>query len=175
MTLILTQPSLDDAASVMAYRQVMLANGDILHGCAGLEDTTSYEEWLDFDHRLRRKFGNDYAPETVFLAIRQDDRKLLGIIDFRNPISEKLLKFGGHVGYSVLPSERRKGVATEMLRCLLPHCRQAGLNRILLTCAKENIASRNVIVANGGQLENEVPDAIGISRSGIILRFWIPL
>jgi len=163
------------ADQVMAYREEMLANGDILHGCAGLEDVQSFWEWIDFDCRLRAKFGAEYSPSKVFLAIRKDDDKLVGIMDFRHPLSEKLLRYGGNIGYSVRPLERNKGYATEMLRLLLPICREAGETRVLITCAKDNIASRKVIKANGGQLENEVEDAICISHSGIIQRFWIEL
>ena len=163
------------ADQVMAYKEEMLANGDILHGCAGLEDVQSFSEWIDFDGRLRAKFGAEYSPSEVFLAIRKDNDKLVGIMDFRHPLSAKLLQYGGSIGYSVRPLERKKGYATEMLRQLLPICRAAGETRVLISCAKDNIASRKVIEANGGHLENEVEDAIGISHSGIIQRFWIEL
>ena len=163
------------ADQVMAYKAEMLANGNILHGCAGLEDVDSFDEWIDFERRLRVKYGADACPSDVYVAIRRDDDRLVGIMDFRHPLSAKLLECSGHIGYSVRPSERCKGIATEMLRLLLPFCRDAGENRVLITCAKENIASRKVIEANGGQLENEVADTIGISHSGTILRFWIQL
>ena len=163
------------AEQVMAYKEEMIANGDILHGCAGLEDVQSFSEWIEFDGRLRAKFGAEYSPSEVFLAVRKDDDRLIGMMDYRHPLSEKLLRYGGSIGYSVRPSERRKGFATEMLRLLLPICRAAGETRVLITCAKDNVASRKVIEANGGRLENEVEDAIGISHSGIIQRFWIEL
>ena len=85
------------------------------------------------------------------------------------------MECSGRIGYSVRPSERRKGIATAMLRLFLPFYCAAGEKRVVITCAKENIASRKVIEANDGQLENEVPDSIGISHSGTILRFWIQL
>ena len=163
------------AEQVMAYKAEMLENGNIFHGCAGLEDVDSFDEWIDFERRLRVKYGDEACPSDVYLAIRRTDDRLVGITDFRHPLSAKLMECSGHIGYSVRPSERRKGIATEMLRLLLPYCLAAGEKRVLITCAKENIASRKVIEANGGQLENEVADSIGISHSGIILRFWIQL
>lgn len=74
-----------------------------------------------------------------------------------------------------LPSERRKGYAIEMLNLLLAVCREFGKKRVLLTCDKTNEASRKTIITNGEVLENEVPDDVGLSESGIIQRYWIAL
>ena len=74
-----------------------------------------------------------------------------------------------------LPSERRKGYAIEMLNLLLAVCREFGKKRVVLTCDKTNEASRKTIITNGEVLENEVPDDVGLSESGIIQRYWIAL
>lgn len=114
--LILVRPSAQYADQVMEYRAEMLANGDTLDGCAGLEDVSCFSEWIDFDNRLKRKYGDGYVPSDVFLAVRRSDLRVVGIADFRHPLSEFLLRFGGSIGYSVRPSERRKGYASQMLR-----------------------------------------------------------
>ena len=123
MDLKLVRPAPEYAEQVMRFREKMLANGDSLDGCAGLEAVDSFEQWIDFEHRLRRKYGREYVPSEVFLAVRTEDDKLVGIIDYRHPLSPFLLRYGGNIGYSVLPEERRKGYAGEMLRLLLPVCR----------------------------------------------------
>ena len=72
-------------------------------------------------------------------------------------------------------SERQKGYASEMLKLVLPICRDFGESKVLLTCDKGNVASQRTIIKNGGMLENEISDTVGLSKSGIIQRYWISL
>ena len=97
------------------------------------------------------------------------------MIDFRHLLTDFLLNFGGNIGYSIRPSERRKGYATEMLSLLLSLCRSFREQRVLLTCDKDNEVSRKVIIKNHGILENEVEDSVGLGQSGVIQRYWIEL
>lgn len=88
----------------------------------------------------------------------------LGRIALRHHLTPHLLEVGGHIGYDVRPSARRKGHATAMLRAVLPHVAALGITHALLTCDVDNGASRRVIEVNGGRLEDE--------RAGK-LRFWL--
>ena len=147
MYLKLIRPTCEYADQVMQYKDDMLANNDSFDGCAGLEEVDSFTEWIDFENRLKRKYGEGYVPSEVFLGVRIEDDKVVGIIDYRHPLTPFLLKYGGNIGYSILPSERHKGYASEMLKLLLEICREFGEKKVLLTCDKTNEASRKTITA----------------------------
>ena len=171
--LVLLRPSGKYADQVMAFKDELQKNGDSFDGCAGLEDCASFEEWVRFEERLRARYKEGYVPSEVFLGVRKRDDRLVGIIDYRHPLSGFLLRYGGNIGYSVRPSERRKGYASEMLRLMLDICRDYGEKRVLLTCDTDNTASRKTILKNGGVLENEIEDTVGLSSGGRIQRYWI--
>lgn len=171
----LVKPTKEYENQVMECRKIFLENNETFAGCAGLEEVNSYQEWIDFDNRLSKKYGKDYVPSTVFLAIRINDNKLIGITDFRHKLTDFLYSYGGNIGYSIIPSERRKGYGKEMLKLLLAHCKKVGVHRVLITCDKENIASSKTIISNGGILENEVIDEVNLVESGTIQRYWISL
>ena len=81
--------------------------------------------------------------------------ELAGVINVRHHLTPHLEEIGGHIGYSVAPSWRCKGVATKMLRGALERCEQLGISHVLLTCNADNLASWRVIERCGGALERE--------------------
>ena len=89
----------------------------------------------------------------------------LGRITVRHELTDRLRRQGGHIGYDVRRSRRRRGHATAMLAAALPVARGLGINPALVTCDTTNVASRRVIERNGGVLADE--------RDGV-LRFWVP-
>ena len=92
-------------------------------------------------------------------------------MNIRHRLDPYLLQYGGHIGDGIRPSERRKGYATEMIRLALLECKKLGIDRVLMVCEKENVASAKSIRKNGGILENELVD----DRGRIQQRYWIDL
>jgi predicted acetyltransferase len=113
----------------------------------------------------------DDVPNLIYWLVR--GRRILGTVRLRLTINESLLQIGGHIGYEVRASERRKGYATILLRTALEKARERGLERVLLTCARDNVASARTICRHGGILENEVVSRRSgkvVQRYGITLR-----
>ncbi|MDV9176287.1 GNAT family N-acetyltransferase [Streptomyces sp. W16] len=108
----------------------------------------------------RRPAG--FVPNSWYWYVDGDE--YLGRIQVRHRLTPHLLDQGGHIGYGVRPTARRRGYATAMLRDVLPYARALGLDQVLVTCDVTNIGSRKVIEAGGGEFEDE--------RGGK-LRFWI--
>jgi len=107
-----------------------------------------------------------HVPATFFWVV--DDAEpatYLGSIAVRHGLTPFLLEVGGHIGYSVRPSARRRGVATQALRLVLPHAATLGIDPALVTCDTDNVGSAAVIEANGGVLE----DVRGDKK-----RYWVP-
>ena len=94
------------------------------------------------------------------------------MIQVRHYFNEYLEKFGGHIGYSVRPSERRKGYAKKMLKDCLKYCEEINLDKVLITCMDSNVGSRKTILRNGGVYENTVFEP---SREVNLERYWITL
>ena len=170
----LVTPTMEYKDQVMAFKAEMLEYGSDFEGCSGLENTETYEEWLDFRGREKRK---GWLPSHTYLTVRRSDGRVVGIINYRpSPLSDFVLQYGGHIGYSIRLSERRKGYAKEQLRLTLEKCRAAGEDRVLLTCDHQgNPGSEKTILANGGVLEKEVEDTPGLGNFGRIRRYWITL
>ena len=147
---------------------------------SGLGDTLKWnlaEITADFDRVLRDltryKPGNELPKgfvhsEYLWLV---EGKEYLGRVSIRHTLSDRLRQFGGHIGYEVRPSARRKGHATRMLGLALRRARELGIGPVLVTCDVGNYGSRAVIEANGGVLEGEfeVPQY----HDKPIRRYWI--
>lgn len=157
-----------------SFKQEFFDNGETtINGSELLDHTDSYDEWL-------KSVTDNTDPDTVnpswvvtdtFFAFDENNR-IVGIIDLRHELNDFLKDFG-NCGYSVRPSERRKGYATEMLKLVLEHARQIGMDKVQLSVERSNEASVKTITKNGGkyersfEFENEKADVyminIGIS------------
>ena len=147
---------------ILAYRQEFLEKGDSINGSRGLHHYEAIEGWLEqirdcaFDN-------NSYigVPVTTFLALRKESGRAEGIphivgnIEIRHRLNPALEELGGHIGYSVRPSERRKGYAVRMLRETLAFARGLGLERVMLDCDADNTGALKTILKCGGVFEKD--------------------
>lgn len=167
-------PREEHKEQVENYLKEHFENGEYhLNGVGGLDKIKDFEEWLHKiqDENVKEKVKEGRVQSTLYLGIRKSDNRIIGTIQIRHELNEYLLNIGGHIGDGVRPSERRKGYATEMIRLALEKCKEIGLDKVLITCNKDNIGSRKSIQNNGGILENETLDEIGKE----LQRFWIEL
>ncbi|PWH07550.1 GNAT family N-acetyltransferase [Brachybacterium endophyticum] len=88
----------------------------------------------------------------------EDGGPVLGFLSIRHVLNDFLLRLGGHIGYSVRPSQRRKGIASGALTAGLQEARERGIDPVLVTCEEGNLASRLTIEHRGGQYENSIED-----------------
>ena len=113
----------------------------------------------------------DFVPHSTFWLVDARD-EIVAISNLRHRLNDFLLTYGGHIGYGVRPSARRKGYATELLRRTLVEARTRGIDRVRLTCSKSNAASAKTILRNGGVLDDE---AYMPEHGEVICRYWIAL
>lgn len=123
------------------------------------------------DHLEHKEATEDRVPDSVYFLLDEDRDRLLGAVNIRHYLNEFLLREGGHIGTGIRPSERRKGYATELIRLALQKCKELGIDRVLITCDKDNIGSAKSIIKNGGVLENEFVNSDG----EIEQRYWIEI
>jgi predicted acetyltransferase len=112
-----------------------------------------------------------FVPHSSFWLINSNN-KIIGVSNIRHELSDQLKRDGGHIGYGVRPTERRNGYGATLLAKSLIKAKGIGLEEVLLTCNKENIASVKVILKNGGKFESE--EFID-SRRITIQRYWVRL
>jgi len=164
-------PTMEHKQAALEYRQEHFDCGVTeIHGDGGLDGAATFEDWLEWIQNAPQiKFSEELVPATIYFGIHDD--KIVGTIQIRHKLNERLLKTYGHIGYGVRPSERRKGYATKMLKLALEKCRELGINKVLISCDRDNIASAKTILKNGGVFDKEFAEKNG----NIVQQYWITL
>ena len=128
----LTRPTEAMSGEISAYRQAMLDAGSEMDGCGPLSRMEDPAEWIAFCKTLDEgtNVPERWIPATQFVCLRGE--KIVGMIQVRRELNDFLREYAGHIGYSVRPDERKKGVATWMLQNVLPYCRDIGLTRVMV-------------------------------------------
>ena len=170
--IILIKPDLSYADEIIKYKEESLKENPLINGAAGLNNFSSIEGWLE---ELKMKSSEDTIPEglvpsTTYLAVREIDNYIVGMIDIRHYLNEFLTQVGGNIGYDVRKSERNKGYAKQMLKLALEKCKELKIKKVLITCDEDNIASEKVILSANSKFE-DIRNIDGENKK----RFWIEL
>ena len=166
----LRRPTLEDKDAILEMIAEFDAAKSYMHGGVGStwKRAKNYEDWLKIVEQQEdaENLPEGWVPAIQFISVDEENRPL-GFLALRLLLNEKLFIEGGHIGYSIRPSQRRKGLAKMQLELGLAEARkQQGLERVLITCDEDNEASRRTILSAGGVYENT------IDRSQ---RYWIDL
>ena len=165
--MILRRPSQTDKEAILEMMAEFEREQAAHDGGFWNADNFVYEEWLE--ENLQAEAGlnipENWVPAIQLLSFDVAGQAL-GFLNLRLRLNDYLLENGGHIGYSIRPSERGKGYAKEALRQGLQVAKEKNIKKVLVTCSTENPASRAVIVVNGGAFEDV--------RNGVE-RYWIDL
>ena len=170
--IILVKPDLSYADEIIKYKEESLAESPIINGSAGLDRFSSIEIWFE---ELKKRSCEDTVPKglvpsSTYLAVREKDNYIVGMIDIRHYLNEYLTQVGGNIGYGVRKTERNKGYAKQMLKLALEKCKELKIKKVLITCDEDNIASEKVILSANAKLE-DIRNVDGENKK----RFWIEL
>lgn len=128
----------------------------------------NFEDFLSIIQKDITENPNGVNSHLFFLL---ENERILWAIQIRHHIDHPhLIETGGHIGYGIRPSERGKWYATEMLRLALLEAKKLWIERVLITCYDDNIASAKVIENNGGVFERYAE-----KEGKKLRRYWIIL
>ncbi len=153
-------PSMEYKEKAIDYINEFNEYGSEVNGSGSLDDflkESTYEKWLEkvMNYIDIANLPEPYVPDLTYFYVREEDDRIVGMVNIRLALNDFLRKEGGHIGYSVRPTERRKNYATDMLSLALKVCGKIGIKEVLVSCDKENAASVGVIRKCDGLLKDE--------------------
>ena len=172
---ILVKPDASYAEEIRSYREEMLLAGSSMDGTGALRRLENPLEWLKYNAVMEnpKTVPDNKVSATQLVLTDTDTGRIYGMLQIRHDLNEYLKKFAGHIGYSVRPTERRKGYAKMMLKQALKYCNEElCLSRVMVSCLVENEASRRTILACGGVFEEKVYEHI---ENVWLEKYWITL
>lgn len=168
----LSRPSLALQNAYLTFYREWVERGEKMVPWVISRDPTDFQGMIEFllKNENGEQLPDGWVPDSTYWMVT-GERRIVGVVNIRHGLTEQLLNRGGHIGYGIRPSERRKGYATKLLSLALEKARELGLEKVLVVCDEWNVGSEKTIRKNGG-----VQDTSYVEDDGnVILRFWIDL
>lgn len=157
----LIRPSIEYKEAGIDYINEHYAYNSPINGCGGLNRyLNNYEGWLKKLENDMSNPGPGRVHALTYYLVRESDNKIVGMVNIRLELNDRLLRCGGNIGYGIRPSERRKGYNKINLYLALEVCQEYGLEEVLLDCDEENIGSKRSMEALGGVLISKYEDPV---------------
>lgn len=172
MNLKLVSPSVELKESYIDYINEWIEAKEKIVPLSSDSKNLSFEDMLDKwkEESNTEVLSRRLVPANTYFLV-DDTNKIYGCLNFRHFLNDHLIYIGGHIGYGVRPSERNKGIASYMLKLALELIdTEHRLDKVLITCDKNNVGSVKTILNNNGILENEIVDEYKTTQ-----RYWIHL
>lgn len=168
----LEKPSIKRKIDAIEYIEEHMDCGSNINGSGKLDfyiKEKTYEEWLSYLEEMKKGIDN-FVPSSTYFLIRENDDKIVGMINIRHKLNDALLIHGGHIGYGIRPKERMKGYNKINLYLGLIKCKNLGIKKVLLTAYDDNKGSVKTILAFDGVLENKIKE----NDNDVLLgRYWV--
>lgn len=165
----LVKPTIDLEEEYLSFHKEWKDSGEDMIPWVIKQDPTDFNSMVQF--LLDNENGVNLKPgwvrdSTYWLQV---DDQIVGAVNIRHDLNERLMNSGGHIGYGIRPSARQKGYATKLLALALEKAKEIGIKKALVVCDEVNIASERTIQKNGG-----IPDTDFVEEDGnVIKRYWI--
>lgn len=157
--LVLIKPTIEYKEKAIDFINEFYKYNSEINGCGGLDrylKNSTYEEWLlKIEMDEKREVSEEKVPAKTMFLVRKEDDKIVGCVNIRLALNKKLREHNGNIGYSIRPTERRKGYNKVNLYLALLECQKYGIKNVMLDCDKSNLGSSKTMQALGGVLERE--------------------
>ena len=161
---------------ILDYLQEFRDNKSDIHGIGSIDKINDKYLFEDAFEDCLKLEDDDYAeninmcPGKLYFLIRESDNRIVGNINIRWNLNEKMLQYAGHIGYSIRPTERRKGYNKINLYLILKKAQEFNLDKVMLGCNVTNIGSDKTIIGLGGILERTGTDPYDNEKTNV---YWI--
>ncbi|MCM3666196.1 GNAT family N-acetyltransferase [Mesobacillus subterraneus] len=167
---LLVKPNVSLEKEYLDFYQEWKASGEDMIPWVIEKDPTDFQGMVQFllNNEKGINLPEGWVRDSTYWLVNESNR-VLGAVNIRHSLTDRLFNCGGHIGYGIRPSERRKGYATKILAFSLGKTKELGIEKVLVVCDADNIASERTILKNGGKEDVSFTEENG----HVVKRFWI--